>query len=266
MTSVTVWVAADDRGPSSLNVATDSRISWASADTTSTWDQARKVFAASTQPLIVGFLGDVLFPTIAIPTVIDRIDRGVFNESAPVAEIVVSAIQMLWKDFPSDQRRSQKIFLGERLGEKMSSRFRLTVMTHDGARDGRWGVSPVDVPNQSAVVVLDGSGGPFIRKSLALWQESPAQGTSRAIFSAFVESVAGGSDPYSGGAPQLGSLYRVGNGRLLGIVYGDRRYFSGAQLTGSEETGAIEWRNGLFEIADGMRKTRAAGAQRHEPR
>ena len=63
MTSLIAWVAADDRGPASLNIATDSRISWDSGPLRSRtlWDQGQKVFASQREPILVGYVGDVLF-------------------------------------------------------------------------------------------------------------------------------------------------------------------------------------------------------------
>ncbi|MFD4265577.1 hypothetical protein [Rhodococcus sp. NPDC058481] len=263
MTSLVVWSAADTHGPASLNVATDSRISWGQ---THYWDQAKKVFAASTKPLVVGFLGDVLFPTLSIPAVLDRIDRGMLDGDSPLSSTVVTGIRSLWRDYPDREQRSQKILIAHRVGDGMTSKFRLTVMTHEGGSNSHWSMTDIAIPDQSAALVIDGSGAPGIHDALTLWQASTAGGTSRAVFSAFVESVVGGRDPLSGGAPQLGSLYRIGNGRLLGVVHDNQRYFAGARLLGDEDSLMVEWRNALFEITDGRRKRRMDGAQVHLPR
>ena len=93
MTSIVVWSAADTHGPSSINIATDSRLTWTEGHH---WDHGKKVFASSTKPLIVGFIGDVIFPTLSIPVVIDRIDRGMLDIDAPLPARVVTAIRGLW--------------------------------------------------------------------------------------------------------------------------------------------------------------------------
>jgi hypothetical protein len=109
--------------------------------------------------------------------------------------------------------------------------------------------------------VIDGSGKAAIKNALSAWQASSAADTSRAVFSGFVDAVTARVDPDSGGAPQLGSLYRIGAGRLLGIIHDGQRYFAGAHLIGNETIDGIEWRNALFERADGHSKQRLAGAQ-----
>jgi hypothetical protein len=263
VTSLVAWSGADTHGPASINIATDSRISWGQ---THHWDQGKKVFAASTKPLVVGFVGDVLFPTLSIPVVLDRIDRGMLNDNASLSSAVVTSIRALWRDFPDREHRLQRIFIAHRTGDGMRSTFGLTVMSHAGGAMSRWSTTEVAVPETSEALIVDGSGATGIRRALALWEDSTAGGTSRAVFSAFVESVVSGVDPQSGGAPQLGSLYRIGSGRLLGIVHNNQRYFAGAHLLGSEANLPAEWRNALFEVTDGRRKTRRPDAQQHRPR
>ena len=263
MTSIVVWSAADSRGPSSINIATDSRISWTGGHH---WDQGKKVFVSSTKPLIVGFVGDVLFPTLSIPIVLDRIDRGMLEIDVSLPSRVVTAIRGLWQDYPEREHWPQKIFIAHRIGNGMKSAFGLTVMSHAGGSTSRWSMVEMAIPAQSDAIVIGGSGELSIRRALTRWQHSPAVGTSRAVFSALVESVVQGEDPQSGGAPQLGSLYRIGNGRLIGIIHNNQRYFAGAHLLGTERNLPVEWRNELFEITDGQHKTRKRNAQPHQPR
>jgi len=263
MTSIVVWSAADARGPASINIATDSRISWGG---THHWDQGKKVFAASSRPLVVGFVGDVLFPTLSIPVVLDRIDRGMFDGGASLSSTVIAAIRALWRDYPDREHRLQKIFIAYRTGAGMAATFGLTVMSHAGGPKSRWTTSEVAIPPRSLPLVVGGSGAPSIRRTLKLWEDSTASGTSRAVFSALAESITDGIDPLSGGAPQLGSLYRVGDGRLLGVVHNNQRYFAGAHLLGNETILPAEWRNALFEITDGQTKRRRPDAQPHQPR
>lgn len=71
-------------------------------------------------------------------------------------------------------------------------------------------------------------------------------------------------DPNSGGAPQLGCIYRTGSGRLLGIIHDSQRYFAGTHLIGDEALDGIEWRNSLFERADG-RTTHVCGIASRQP-
>lgn len=260
MTSLVVWTGADTRGPASLNMATDSRISWEGAGAVSHhWDQAKKVFASATTPLVVGYVGDVLFPLLVLPNLIDRIDRRVFPSSGAAVNGLVSVVRHEWKSYPAEERRPVTFYVGYRQGDGMSARFLVTQLSVKRADE--WIVRDISVPEKSSCLAVDGSGKVAVRSALDDWQASSAADTSRAVFSGFVDSVIAGVDPRSGGAPQLGCLYRVGPGRLLGIIHDGQRYFAGTRLIGNEEVDNVEWRNALFERADGRKKSRLSGAQ-----
>lgn len=264
MTSLIVWSGADTHDvPSSLNMATDSRISWSGGQH---WDQAKKLYASTTLPILVGFVGDVQFPTLCLPVALDRVDHGLVESPLSAVDSLISAIRSMWREYPGEVGHSQTIVIGYREGLTMTSRFSVTVMRRHAGASSRWATSTMAVAPYSQAILIEGSGSHSVRSAIAEWHESASAGTSRAIYSAFVESVLSGADPHSGGAPQLGSLYRVGSGRLLGVVHQNRRYFSGARLLGDEVTTGVEWRNDLFEIADGRSRRRRVGAQVHAPR
>ncbi|TSD58156.1 hypothetical protein [Aeromicrobium piscarium] len=243
-----------------MNIATDSRISWTSGTSVSHyWDQGKKIFASKTAPLVVAYVDDVLFPTLVLPGLIDRIDRQVFRSDGAAVDGVLSVLRHGWRSYPAAERRPVTFYVGYRTGEGMTAVFRLVQLSVD--ESGDWEVSDQPIPNQSACLKVDGSGRSAITIALDSWQLSSAANTSRAVFSGFVDAVVSGVDPKSGGAPQLGSLYRVGPGRLLGIVHNEERYFAGARLIGDEEVEHVEWRNSLFERTDGRRKSRLPHAQ-----
>ncbi|WP_139360763.1 hypothetical protein [Mycobacterium sp. D16R24] len=150
------------------------------------------------------------------------------------------------------------IYVGQRSGSGMSASFELISIS---ATTTDWTVTPFVIPSSSTCIVIDGSGKAPVTKALEAWQATAAADTSRAIYSAFVDAVVGAIDTKSGGAPQLGSLYRVGAGRLLGIVHNNQRFFAGSHLIGDEEVSGVEWRNALFERTDGKSKIRLIGAQ-----
>jgi hypothetical protein len=262
MTSLVAWVGADSRGPSSLNIAADSRITWGAGTSVSYhWDQGKKVFASSSVPLVIGFVGDVLFPALVLPGVIDRIDRGVFRPDGSVVEGVIAALRRGWRDYPPAERRDVNVYVAYRTGEGMSCRFRLTSLSHRSGASADWAARDIPVPSCSAFLKIDGSGKTAVKTALDAWQATSAADTSRAVFSGFVDAVTGRVDPDSGGAPQLGCIYRTGPGRLLGIIHDSQRYFAGAHLIGDEALDGIEWGNALFERADGHTKQRLPGAQ-----
>lgn len=263
MTSIAAWVGVDSRAVASLYIVSDSRISWGLEEN---WDQGRKVFACIKEPHLFGYYGDVLFPALVIPAIVDRIDRGLLNGSPRGwGRNIQESLRRLASDYPSARRRNFGILHGYRDGERMDSRFHLEVITYDASRD-KWSTITPAMPSVSSFLHIAGSGARSVKEIDILWQEGPEKNTSRAVYSAFHESVASGGDSKTGGAPQLGGIYRVGPARLIGIVLDNQRYFAGAPLVGYEDSSAIEWRNELFERMDGKRRKPIPVAQRHRSR
>lgn len=267
VTSIAVWPGVDSRGISSLYVASDSRITWGDGQT---WDQGRKVFASGLKPHIFGYCGDVLFPALALPVLVDRVDRGLLASEDKDTHIeIMQAVRSLWNGYPASPRQDFKIIHGLRVGTGMGSVFSLAVMKYTAGTD-RWAVRRIPMPAKSTLLLSEGSGAGVVRKSYQSYQsyQSRQRGrsadTSRAVFSAFCEAITSSDDRNSGGAAQLAGLYRIGGGRLFGTVHAGRRNFTGATLIGSEKPDGVEWRNNLFERVAGTTKRRLPGAQRHD--
>jgi hypothetical protein len=262
MTSIAVWAGVDTHGPASIYIATDSRISWGISHQ---WDQGRKVFACPSRPHILGYWGDVLFPALCIPVLVDQIEHGILDAlDAEDRYTVLDAVRDLWCDYPDEERRDFAIVHVFRTGDGMECSFHLAIMTYERKSDS-WDVRSIGMPSSSAELAVAGSGAKAVRRSIGLWQMSGSAGTSRAVFGAFCESVASGRDQRTGGAPQLVGLYRIGGGRLFGFTTGRERFLAGAKLADSAGEGDIEWRNGLFERVDRFGE-RVPGAQRHSDR
>jgi hypothetical protein len=265
LTSLIAWIASDSHGPSSLNIATDSRISWPKPSHNVPnyyWDQGKKVFACKNEPVIIGFVGDVLFPALILPSLIDRIDRGVIRVEGIEAGIL-SALHSGWKDYPYQEQRGTTFYLAYRDNTGMKAQFHLvsfsvSISNKNGAN---WTSRDYAIPEKSAYLDIAGSGRESIKESISIWQSSSDAGTSRAIFCGFVDAILSKKDPFSGGSPQLGSLYRIGTGNILGIIHKGKRYFSGVRLIGDENVDSVEWRNSKFERTDGKTKKLLTGAQ-----
>ncbi len=265
MTSLLVWVASDSRGPSSLNMATDSRLSWPGEVR---WDEAKKVYASREQPFIFSFCGDSFFPTHALGKIVDQLDAGLIHTFDEVEKL----LRKLWTGYPIIHDEKFTIYAGFRTGEFMNSRFSLIKMRLSYSDEiGQWKNEEVDVTFGSQILVVDGSGKKEVMEFSAAWNLTPSANTSRAHYSSLAEAVAKGDDPATGGSPQLGALYRKGGGRLVGVVHeagesNARRFFGGVDLTGSEMTGNVEWRNDLFERVNSKNNRRLITAQPHDPR
>ncbi|MEU8008350.1 hypothetical protein [Micromonospora parva] len=262
MTSIVAWAGVDTRGVSSVYIGSDSRISWGARHT---WDQGRKVFACASKPSIFGYWGDVLFPALAIPVLVDRIDKAGISPSGETVINVEQAVRSLWRDYPSKERRDVGIIHAARHGDGMLGKFAISILTY-AASSRTWKTTQVNMPHSSSLLRVAGSGAAAVRATHDLWQASSARNTSRAIFSAFCEALRSGNDAHSGGPPQLVGIYRIGAGRMYGVVHNGQRYFAGSHLPGNEIPEGIEWRNELFERIDGHKKQRLVGGQRHSPR
>jgi hypothetical protein len=261
VTSIVAWAGIDSRGPASVYIASDSRISWGA---THRWDRGRKTFASAALPYVFGYSGDVLFPSMALPIVIEQIASGVIpNHPRSAFGEVGNQIRRLWLEYPQEEHRDFSIVMAARTGEKMAARFFVAVMTFR-ASDGSWEVREEPMPATSASLLVAGSGASEIRSAERLWQASAHANTSRAVFSAFCESMRGGVDPLTGGGPQLVGLHRIGSGRTFGVIYDGRRYLAGSLVDREgAATSTTSWFNELFERFDGERLTRLADAQPH---
>lgn len=263
MTTIIAWAGVDQRSVSSVYIASDSRISWGNSHR---WNQGSKTFAAPSTPNIFGYWGDVLFPSMALPTVVDQLGAGVMRRRGSAFGDITNSIRRLWTDYPQREHKDFGIVMATRRRDNMDAVFELAVVTFEAATK-TWDIREIEMPRSSARLHIAGSGAREVRNAESLWKESAQSGTSRAVYSAFTEALAQGADPYSGGPPQLVGLRRIGSGVRFGTVYQGKRYIAGARVTQrAARIAHVEWFNELFERTDGGRATRLREAQRHTPR
>lgn len=250
MTTLITWVGVDSRGPSSIYLASDSRISW---NKQQTWDTGRKLFTTKTSPDIFGYSGDVTFPMQVLSQIVDQVDNGLFfgqNEQYPEKlNRLVETIKNSFSRYPKKQTRSFSILYVSRTDEGMKSKFYATKITWSATKD--WSLTNLEIPSFPALIDGSGSGSESVRDWYIRWQSSDSSRTSRAVFSAFCESLKNGDDPLSGGAPQLVGLYRTGNAKVFGIIFNKQRYLNGQSVNDNVDLNKVEWRNDLFERCDG---------------
>ncbi len=265
MTSFAAWVGVDSRGPSSFYFASDSRITWPGS--ASVWDSGRKVFASHVHPDIFGYAGDVLFPSIVLGQALDLADTGLlFGQAATVSERqdkLVGFVEESFDVYPPTARGPFIIAHCSRFGSGVSAQFQLR--TTSWSWEGGWKLETHPIPEHSDLALCFGSGRDAINSFVLSWKKSEAGGTSRAIFSAFCDSLQSRTDPLSGGAPQLVGIYRTGAARAFGVITDKGPFLFGSKLTGVIDPGAVEWRNSLFERCDGSSLAPLPGAQR-QPR
>jgi hypothetical protein len=260
MTSFIAWVGVDQRGVASTYFASDSRITWAGSGA---WDNGRKLFVAHQYPHLLGYCGDVLFPTQTLSQIVELIDHGLLADTEGDVdsglERIMGILSRALKTYPESMNHAFQIAYGTRQGQGMGSRFHLRLISGGAGHKLRPDV--IDLPAKSGAVKVLGSGQETITTHLAQWESSEVKETSRAVFSAFSDALREGADPASGGPPQLIGLYRIGGGKTFGVVWNGRRYFYGTEVRSLPSMETVKWHNDLFEICDPLTLKRKPGAQ-----
>lgn len=247
MTSFVAWMGVDSRGPASLYLASDSRISWSDVDH---WDCGRKVFASTRTPDLLGYVGDVLFPSLVLGQIASAIDMGTLYPPAASPEVRFDRISALIKtsfsELPYRARLPFTVFYATRDGEGMKTTFYLWALSW--RQGSSWHEESIPIPNASSAIRVSGSGASVVDKWQSYWESSSQGGTSRAVFGALCDAICSGSDPRSGGAPQLVGLFRKSTAQTIGVVVDKTPYVLGLPVTADQDhTCHIEWRNTLFE-------------------
>ena len=272
MTSLVCWIGIDSRGPASIYLASDSRISWRQGPRSEnlTWDQGRKIFACQNVPELFGYVGQVLFPTQILSKICDLADAGLLfeAEAAPARkqQVVFEAIREHFSSYPVDRESPFTIIYCTRESVGMRSQFHVATLSWYPGSD--WHQELLPIPNTSGVVKAWGSGEAAVDRWYKRWLSTRQGGrTSRSVFSGFCDALASGEDSFTGGAPQLVGLYRQMAGQTFGIIYSGARYVFGWAVTDFALVSALDWRNALFERCDGSTMERLEGAQLHtQPR
>lgn len=265
MTTLIAWVGADQRGPASIRLAADSRISWnlLNGSVDKTWDFGKKLFASHNGPDIVGYCGDVLFPTQTLGQIFELIDRGVFFRTDTTPEerlrLIVEALERSAAHYPQSETREFTLLYGTRTSEGMPGKFTLYKVDFAGGKNLY--KQEIPIPQKSGILAMLGSGGNQFKKHLDRWEKSDVGGTSRAVFSSFADFLKSGDDLKSGGSPQLTGLFRTGPARAFGMIWKECRFLGGMELGDSEANSKVEWYNEQFEICDPRTLKRCAIAQ-----
>ena len=265
MTSLIGWLAVDNRQPSSMYLASDSRISWGSGS--AIWDSGRKLFASRATADIFGFYGEVLFPTQVLSSFIDLLDAGALFNSDTLASdrhnCFCETVRTAYERRQNAPEQDFTLFHGARDGESMRGNFYLWSFGYS-KEERVWKHHTHSLPtDRSRIIFAKGTGSDSVMNHQDAWQKSDAKGTSRAIFSAFCDSLAAGEDSRSGGAPQLVGLYRKWFGLNFGVFAGGKPYLHGLVASKHQHRSVFRWRNELFEIVDPESGTLASNAQPH---
>jgi hypothetical protein len=260
MTSFVSWIGVDSRGPTSLYLASDSRISWGSRGY---WDAGRKVFGSRRYPELLGYIGDVLFPSQILGQVLDLIDADVLFAAEDSHEgkwhRIANVIKDSFATYPSSEARAFTIVYATRQESGMLSHFYLAVLSWNPSSG--WSEGWIPLPNTSGLITTVGSGAESVDRWYSRWSRTSQAGTSRSVFGAFCDSLVSHEDPLTGGPPQLVGLYRIGAARTIGVIYGDKGNVLGLPVNALGQLRSIECRNSLFERCDWATRQRLDSAQ-----
>lgn len=264
MTTLISWVAVDQRQPSAIYLASDSRFTWSDKKN---WDVGKKLYASTKYPEVFGFCGDVLFPAQILDKLCNKIDfehvlssEMVFEEKL---EIVREFISESFSSYPRNARESFEIQYISRSGSGMKSQFHIGIISWSG--QGDIDEEALNIPAASGLIRSSGSGKKPLSNWYYRWKKSDITDTSRSVFGAFCDSLSSDEDPLSGGSPQLIGLYRVGPPRMIGVVWKGEKYISGSPIQAGKCPAGIEWHNELFERCDPITLQPKKNAQR-QPR
>lgn len=266
MTTLLSWTGIDTHGPASIYIASDSRISWGAKKT---WDLGRKVFASRNEPEIFGYCGSVAFPIQILSQIVDLIDNGYYCiRNMPYEEkleILRKEIERSYFSLPALQRGDCEILYATRVRDKMKSSFHAAKIIINKSSVS---AEDIELPERSGIIACSGSGRSSLNSSYRMWiDEKHKEGnsrirTSRSVFSSFCLSLKSQEDPFSGGAPQLAGVYRVGSAKNFGVIYNGKRFFGGLEISPEASMNDhVEWRNELFERCCGRSLEKLKSAQ-----
>lgn len=269
MTTLASWAGVDSRGIASLYIVSDSRFTISGTEKVHT-NAGQKVYVCSNEPHLFGFCGSVYFPSTVLPFVVQEIDTNqLFTEEDDLSVRQQKVLDLLDKRMGQMLRTPEGKYISNfnilhagRGNVGLKSSFRLWRISWTPFAS--WQVSDIPMPTHSKLLYEDGSGVTALRVEHDTWQKSDVSRTSRAIFSAFCDALHAGRDKYSGGAPQLGGLFRKFAGQQFGVVFDRRPYYKGKLITSTPPAGT-EWFNETFERTDPVTGARLPKAQR-QPR
>ena len=251
MTLLLSWLGVDSRAPASIYVASDSRISWGQK---AHWDYGRKVFGFKNHPDILGYCGDVLFPTQVLSQIIEIGDAGLLFDNNSLckdkSEAIKNKIIKIFDTYPqiTDVLKDDLAIL--HASRSINNEFFCSLV--EWHRGKGWNSKRAEFKDYSDKLLVLGSGkNEFLKKFKKYW-ESENKKTSRAVFHCFCDTLFNMKDKYCGGFPQLIGLYRIGCSRNFGVIKSKRRYLLGVDITDLKNLNNIEWRNELFERCDGI--------------
>lgn len=256
MTLLISWIGVDTHGTASAYIAADSRVSWGEI---ANFDHGRKVFAFRCSPDILGYCGDVLFPTMVLSQITEMADRSLlFPAKASCKERFEAIKEKLIHQFRQYPKMVEGITAPTlqvlHISRDPVDNSKFASWLIQWKREKGWAGKSISLPSFSGVLFSLGSGADEFNGNFDRYKNGPNKGTSRNVFHCFCDTLFNIRDKQCGGAPQLVGIYRKPDSPAItyGIIKDKKRYFLGVPIEDKVDFAGIEWRNDLFERCDGM--------------
>jgi hypothetical protein len=201
-----------------------------------------------------------MFPSNVLGQIVEAIDEGLLTEEEDSQALFERAFKEQFDTYPMGQANEFGVLHCRREGTSIGSSFSITQIGWR-PRSG-WISKSLELPTKSGIVGSFGSGKACFDSWSHQFTKSDVGGTSRAVFQAFCKMLEEGEDRFVGGAPQLVSLVRVGNGQQQGIVWNGEAWLAGLRLKKGDFRPTIEFRDALFQRCDPTRLGLLEGAQK----
>jgi hypothetical protein len=156
MTLLVSWTGVDTHGTASVYMAADSRITWSKEIQ---FDYGRKVFGFANHPDILGYCGDVLFPSIVLGQITEMAEAGLlFGDGSSCKEkfeAIKEKLVQIFEKYPRDveqiTRESLQVIHASREPQD-NSKFSCHMI--EWRRRKEWTGKELALPNQSGLLCV----------------------------------------------------------------------------------------------------------------
>ena len=167
MTLLVSWVGIDPHGITSAYIAADSRVSWGNV---ANFDHGRKVFAFRHSPDILGYCGDVLFPTMVLSQITEMADQGLlFSPKATCKERFEAIKEKLVQQFHAYPRMVEEITAPVlqilHISRSPINNTDFSCWVIEWTRKNGWSGKNIDIPSISGILFSLGSGSEEFNKN-----------------------------------------------------------------------------------------------------
>lgn len=267
MSLVLAWIGHDTHAVASAYIASESRVSWNNGKK---YDSCKKVFSSKKYPEIIGYCGDVLFPSLLLSSIIELIDTDLLFLANDIAiERYRKFRSKLFNEFykyPKDIS-----ILGDNFEiiyiNKEISKFNYPnyyCYNIKWSRENGFSSNNIQIPKISGIIHIMGEGEKEFKENYKKFQSGGNRNTTRNVFHCLNYTLRNMKTEKCGGPPQLIGLYRkpLSVGISYGIIYKSKRYYNGLVINKKNYNNGIDWHNDKFEICDCVTGKIKQGAQK----